>query len=106
MDVICEEHMIAFHKRLSICDPSLGLKFLQEVQIHYNMNPKPEMLTEKLQMFVLACVQTINFFGSGSGINLEFLRKFKNFQSKDFHMPLLINGFTKIHILAPDLILN
>jgi len=29
MDAVRKEHMIAFHKRLPICDLSLGLKFMQ-----------------------------------------------------------------------------
>ncbi len=58
MDVVHEEHMITFHKQLHVCDPSLGLKFMHEVQIHYNMNPKLKMFIEKLQMLILACVCT------------------------------------------------
>jgi hypothetical protein len=56
MDAVQEEHMTTFHKRLPVCDPSLGPKFLQEVHIHYDMNPKSEMVTEKLQMLVSTCV--------------------------------------------------
>jgi hypothetical protein len=56
MDAVRKEHMTTFHKWLHVCDPSLNPKFLQEVQIHYDMNPKLEMLTKKLQMFVSACV--------------------------------------------------
>jgi hypothetical protein len=48
--------MIAFHKRLLVCDPSLGPEFLHKVEIHYNMNPKLEMLSKKLQMYVSACL--------------------------------------------------
>jgi hypothetical protein len=51
-----KEHMIAFHKRLLVCDPSLGPEFLHKVEIHYNMNPKLEMLSKKLQMYVSACL--------------------------------------------------
>ncbi len=73
MDAIRKEHMIVFHKQLLVCDPSLGLDFLHKVQIHYDMNSKLEMLIKKLQMLVSACVTTkYNFFGLGSGINLEF----------------------------------
>ncbi len=99
MDVVHKEHMIVFHKRLPICDLSLGPEFLQEVQIHYDMNLEPEMLIEKLQMLVLVytLIQSKNFFGSNSGINLEFLGKQKNSQSKDFQMPFLINGFIEPH---------
>jgi hypothetical protein len=64
----------------------LGPKFLQEVQIHYDMNLKSEMLTEKLQMLVLVytLVQRNFFFGSNSGINLEFLGKHKKFPKQGF----------------------
>ncbi len=54
MEAMWKEHMMGFHKRLPMCDPSLGSTFLQEVQVHYDINPKLEMLTEKLQM--LPCV--------------------------------------------------
>jgi hypothetical protein len=55
--------MTTFHKWLPICDPSLSPKFLHKVQIHYNMNPEPEMFIEKLQMLVLTRVTTYqNFF--------------------------------------------
>jgi len=36
MDSVQKEHMIMFHKRLLICDPTLGIEFFQ--QVHYNMN--------------------------------------------------------------------
>jgi len=32
-----KEHMTTFHKRLLICDPTLCIEFLQQVQVHYNM---------------------------------------------------------------------
>ncbi len=70
MDAIYKEHMTAFHKWLPVCDPSLGPKFLYEVQIHYNMNLEPEMFTKKLQMLVSACVSIDQKnFGSKSGSN-------------------------------------
>jgi hypothetical protein len=70
MDAIYKEHMTAFHKRLPICDPSLGPNFLYEVQIHYNMNPEPEMFMKKLQMLVSACVSIDQkIYGSKSGSN-------------------------------------
>jgi hypothetical protein len=58
MDAVRKEHMTNFHKWLFVCNPSLGPKFLHKVQIHYNMNPKPKMLIEKLQMLVSAYVTT------------------------------------------------
>jgi hypothetical protein len=30
MDVVCKEHMTTFHKRLHVCNLSLGSKFLHE----------------------------------------------------------------------------
>jgi hypothetical protein len=44
MDMICKEHMTIFHKQLLVCDPSLGLEFLQDVQIHYDMNQSQKCL--------------------------------------------------------------
>ncbi len=52
METIQKEHMTTFHKRLLVCDASLGLKFLQQVQVHYNMNPVLEMMMKKLQFLV------------------------------------------------------
>ncbi len=48
--------MTTFHKQLHICDPYVGLEFLKEIQIHYDMNLEPKMFVEKLQMLVLTCV--------------------------------------------------
>jgi len=31
MESVRKEHMITFHKKLPICDPSLGPKFLQQI---------------------------------------------------------------------------
>jgi hypothetical protein len=52
MESVQKEHMIAFHKRLHICEPTLGIEFLQQIQVHYNMNPNPEIMMEKLQLLV------------------------------------------------------
>lgn len=48
METIQKEHMTTFHKKLLVCDPSLGLEFLQQVQVHYNMNLVIEMMMKKL----------------------------------------------------------
>ncbi len=48
MDSVQKIHMIMFHKRLFICDPTLGVEFFQQVQVHYNMNHDLEMMIEKL----------------------------------------------------------
>jgi hypothetical protein len=52
MESAKKKHMIAFHKKLLIYDPSFGLKLLQQIHVHYNMNPNLERMTEKLQLFV------------------------------------------------------
>jgi hypothetical protein len=39
-------------------DLALGLSFLKEIQVHYDMNSKPKMLVEKLQMFAYSCVSS------------------------------------------------
>jgi hypothetical protein len=48
MELVRKEHYSAFYKHLSICDPTLGLDFLKEIEVHYDMNLEPEMLIEKL----------------------------------------------------------
>jgi hypothetical protein len=48
MESVRKEYMTTFHKRLLLCDPTLGIEFLQQVQIHYNMNHVLEMMTKKL----------------------------------------------------------
>ncbi len=52
MESVQKEHMIMFHKRLFVCDPALGLEFHQQVQVHYNMNLDPKMMTEKSQLLM------------------------------------------------------
>jgi hypothetical protein len=48
MESVRKEHMKTLHKRVFICDPTLGVEFLQQIQVHYNMNPNPKMMMEKL----------------------------------------------------------
>ncbi len=48
MENVQKEHMIAFHKRLHVCEPTLGIEFLQQIQVHNNMNPNPKITMEKL----------------------------------------------------------
>jgi hypothetical protein len=57
MESVRKEHMITFHKRLPICYLALGVEFLQQVQVHYNMNPNPKVMIEKLQLFVSSQVR-------------------------------------------------
>jgi hypothetical protein len=52
METIQKEQMTTFHKILPICDPALGLEFLQLIQVHHNMNPDLEMMIKKLQLLV------------------------------------------------------
>jgi hypothetical protein len=56
MEHIRKEHLTTFTKHLLGCDPSLGLKFFRHIQIHYDMNSNPEMLTKKLQMLVSVAI--------------------------------------------------
>jgi hypothetical protein len=42
-----KEHYLAFCKHLPVCDMGFGTKFVQEIQAHYDNNPKLEMLIEK-----------------------------------------------------------
>jgi hypothetical protein len=56
MEAVWKEHMMGFHKCLPMCDPSLGPSFLQEVQVHYDINLELKMLIEKLQMLMSTCV--------------------------------------------------
>ncbi len=31
MESVQKEHMVAFHKRLHVCEPTLGIEFLQQI---------------------------------------------------------------------------
>jgi hypothetical protein len=37
-------------KHLPFCDLAFGPEFLKQIQVHYDMNLEPKMLTEKLHM--------------------------------------------------------
>jgi hypothetical protein len=50
MDQVRKDHTFAFMKHLPVRDPTLGPKFLKQIQVHYNMNSNLEMFTKKLQM--------------------------------------------------------
>jgi hypothetical protein len=41
MESVKKKHMTTFHKRLLVCDPTLGVEFLQQIHSHYNMNFDP-----------------------------------------------------------------
>jgi hypothetical protein len=49
--------MTTFRKRLPIYEPALGIKFLQQIQVDYNMDPDLKMMTEKLQLLVFTSEQ-------------------------------------------------
>ncbi len=44
MKQVMKDHYLAFCKHLLVCDPSMGADFLNEIQVHYDMNLEPEML--------------------------------------------------------------
>ncbi len=46
----------ALLKHLPVCDLTLGDAFLEQVQTHYDMNSKPKLLIEKLQLLVTSYV--------------------------------------------------
>jgi hypothetical protein len=48
MDKVRKDHTFAFTKHLPIYNPSLGPKFLKQIQVHYDMNLETKMLTKKL----------------------------------------------------------
>lgn len=52
MESVWTKHKTTFHKRLLVCDPTFGPKFLQQVHVHYNINLDPEMMTKKLQLLI------------------------------------------------------
>jgi hypothetical protein len=52
MEQVKKKHYLTFCKHLPVCDSSLGIESLQEIQAHYDNNLKLEMLTEKLQMLM------------------------------------------------------
>ncbi len=52
MEQVRKEHYLAFYKHLLVCDLGFGIEHLQEIQAHYDNNPEPKMLTEKIQMLM------------------------------------------------------
>jgi hypothetical protein len=40
MCAVRREHTTPFHKHLPICNPALGKEFLQQILLHYDLNPK------------------------------------------------------------------
>jgi hypothetical protein len=48
VEQVRKDHYLTFYKHLLVCDPTLGPNFLKEIQVHYDMNSKPQMFTKKL----------------------------------------------------------
>jgi hypothetical protein len=48
MELVRKDHYSIFCKHLHMCDLALGMDFLKEIQVHYDMNFKPKMLTKTL----------------------------------------------------------
>ncbi len=96
MEVYCKEHIIMFHKCSHVCDPTLDIKFLHHVQVHHNMNSKPEILMEKLQMLVFAFVSNepkVHWLKQWNQFAVLYVAQKDPMQGSQ--MPLLINGFTR-----------
>ncbi len=47
MEQVKKEHYLAFYKYLLVCDLGFEIKFLQEIQAHYDNNSEPKMFTKK-----------------------------------------------------------
>ncbi len=45
---VWRNHTSAFMKHLPVCNLALGPEFLKQIQVHFDMNSKLEMFTEKL----------------------------------------------------------
>jgi hypothetical protein len=98
MDAVKKEHITPFNKHLPICDPTFRIEFLWQIQFHYDLNPKLEMLMEKVQMLVFSNVsseQKVNLLKQW--IQSSILHELhKSFQRWDSQMPHLITGCTRL----------
>ncbi len=56
MELVRKDHYSTFCKHFHVCDLALDTDFLQEIQVHYDMNFGLEMFIEKLQMLAYMCV--------------------------------------------------
>jgi len=56
MDQVRKDHTSTFTKHMLVCNPTLGLEFLKQIHVHYNMNLDLEMFVEKLHMLAFAHV--------------------------------------------------
>lgn len=96
MEQVKKDHYSAFYKHFPVCDPSLGLDFLREIQVQYDMNSKPKMQIEKLQMFANSYVlvkQKLLWFKMWNECCFE--RNHKNFLSPAFLIPNFTSGCTR-----------
>jgi hypothetical protein len=90
MEVDRKEHIIMFHKRLPMCNPTLDIK------VHHNVNLKLKMLMEKLQMlFLLLLTMNQRSIGLSNETNLQSFVRPKKFSCRYSQMPLLINDVTR-----------
>jgi hypothetical protein len=46
IEQVRKDHYFVFFKHLSMCDLELGLDFLKEIQVYYDMNLEPKMFIE------------------------------------------------------------
>jgi hypothetical protein len=58
MEQVRKDHYLTFCKHLLIFDLTLGPNFLKEIQVHYDMNSKPQMFREALDVGILICDST------------------------------------------------
>jgi hypothetical protein len=47
MEQVRKDQYSTLCKHLPICDPSLGVDFLREIQVHYDMNSNPKIVNIK-----------------------------------------------------------
>ncbi len=57
-DKVRKENFNAFFKHLFVYNSILGNKFLEQVQMHYDMFSKLEIIIQKLQMLVTSYVNS------------------------------------------------
>jgi hypothetical protein len=48
MEHVRKDHYFVFCTHLLMCDPTFGIDFQMEIQVHYDMNSELEMFIEKL----------------------------------------------------------
>jgi hypothetical protein len=80
---------LAFCKHLLVCDVFLGVEFLKEIQVHYDMNSEAKMLTKKLKMptYSHGLVEQ-NCPSWRCGMNMLLWRRARNSQAWLFLLPI------------------